>query len=118
MAKGSEMMARGSIGGEKGSNTLQNRRFEEIQMVQQNKNRQTLEERKSSYPKFSQQVPLAESVKLTAFNDDSICSNQSPDQIQPNQSYDKFYDENRQSSEYVNSFDDPNPLKKSQLIVS
>jgi hypothetical protein len=34
MAKGSEMMARGSIGGEKGSNTLQNRRFEEIQMVQ------------------------------------------------------------------------------------
>ena len=45
-------------------------------------------------PKFSQQVPLAESIKLTAFKDDSICSGNSPSVTQnqtdifPDESYD------------------------------
>lgn len=60
-------------------------------MVCQDKNRQTLDEK--SKQKFSKQVPLAESAKLTAFKDDSMCFGNSPNPSQkqndiiPDESY-------------------------------
>jgi hypothetical protein len=54
--------------------------------------------------------------RLTAYQDDSICSYQSMNSFPVDSYVQEDYRVN-ESSQYANSFEDPNPLKKSQLVL-
>lgn len=55
-------------------NTMPTERKEELQMVEKKTNKQTL-----NYQKYTNQVPI--NSKLTAFKEDSVCSNNSDAEI-------------------------------------